>query len=272
MSMSGHLNTVGSYGIVDKLIIFGRKGVKAFLNHMIAIEVFDKGDHIQVQGHDQALYLSLGGEIVNHLLDRTGAVHIQRNRNEFSRDGFKEGISLLICRVLEQFLREIVAERVNHEISEMRVNLGENHISVLRYALLELLLQEATTMLVFAEGSHIALKVFQTQTSETIGFFALRLWLLLLLRTTRSVASPSERTIGLSTTVIGTGIEISIERVWREGPIESSELASIHSSWARCAIREFMSLQMVSSVVSCASSFQSFPFAQQLSFTLELFR
>ena len=47
----------------------------------------------------------------------------------------------------------------SHELHDMRVCLSENQLDLLRITLFQLLLQEATAMLVFAMSQDLALKV-----------------------------------------------------------------------------------------------------------------
>ena len=56
--------------------------------------------------------LSLGGEEVNHLLNGTRAVHVERDVDQILSDGLADDIALLIGGELEQLLAEIVTERI----------------------------------------------------------------------------------------------------------------------------------------------------------------
>ena len=49
---------------------------------------------------------------VDHLLDRAGAVHVQRDVDEFLCDGLADDVPLLVRRVLKQLLAEVVPEGI----------------------------------------------------------------------------------------------------------------------------------------------------------------
>ena len=79
MSMSSYFDAVCSYGIVDELVVLGWEGVEALLDDMVAIEILDQGDDVQVESHDERLDLPLSREVVDHLLNSPSSMHIERD-------------------------------------------------------------------------------------------------------------------------------------------------------------------------------------------------
>lgn len=49
VSMSGNLNAVGSNGVVNELVVFGRQLVQTFLDDVVSVEVLDQADDIQAE-------------------------------------------------------------------------------------------------------------------------------------------------------------------------------------------------------------------------------
>ena len=122
------------------MIILWRKLVQAFLNDMIAIEILNEDHDVQAQRNNDGVdlhivskisllplarkqyreragtgtqtCLALSGEEVDHLLDRAGAVHVQRDVDEFLCDGLADDVPLLVRRVLKQLLAEVVPEGI----------------------------------------------------------------------------------------------------------------------------------------------------------------
>ena len=113
-------------------------------------------------------YLSPSRQEVNHLLDSTGTVHVQRDVDQVLRDRLADDIALFVGSILEQLLAEIVAKRVRHKLGEVGEGLAEDHIPVLGSAFLKLLLQVATTVLILAQRGNLSLEVLQTNAGKTV--------------------------------------------------------------------------------------------------------
>jgi hypothetical protein len=190
MTVSGDFDTVGTDGVVNELVVFRGQMVETFLDDVVSVQVLDERDDVEVEGEDQVLDLSLSREQVDHLLDRSSSVHVERNGYEFSRQTLDQSVPLFVAAKLEQLLREVVAKSVRHELPKVWEDLGEDHVAVFRVVLFEFLLEEAATMLVFAQGGHVcctvsghasqhqgsnnggtrrtALEVLEPQTSESV--------------------------------------------------------------------------------------------------------
>ena len=52
----------------------------------------------------------------------------------------------------------------------MRERLAENHVAVLRYTFLELLLKIAAAVLILAQRWYFALKIFEAHTREAVDY------------------------------------------------------------------------------------------------------
>lgn len=112
--------------------------------------------------------LSASGQKVNHLLNSASTMHVQRNVDQVLSNGFADEIALIIGRVFEQLLAQIIAKGVRHEFGKMAESFPEDHIPVLGCAFFQLLLQISAPMLVFAQGSYFPLQILQANTSETV--------------------------------------------------------------------------------------------------------
>lgn len=115
VSVRSDLNAVRGNGIVDELVIFRDQPVQALLNDVVAVQVLDQADDVQTQGQDDRPDLlgpSRVGQEVDHLLDGSRAVHVERDADKIVGDGFADDVSLFIGRVFEQLLAEVVAEGV----------------------------------------------------------------------------------------------------------------------------------------------------------------
>lgn len=82
-------------------------------------------------------------------------MHVERDRNELARNGLDERVTLLVGSELEKALRQVVGKGVDHQLGEVREDLVEDHVTVLRIAILELLLQVAASELIFAKRQHV---------------------------------------------------------------------------------------------------------------------
>jgi hypothetical protein len=140
---------------------------------VVTVEILDESDNVHRQGVDQGsdlLGLSRGSEEIDHLLHGSGSVHVERDTNKVVGNRLDDGHSLLVGRVLEQFLAQVVAERIRHELGEMTVGLSEDHVSVGWLAVLELLLQVSAAVLILAKVEQIALELLNLDTSETVDW------------------------------------------------------------------------------------------------------
>lgn len=103
------------------LVILRDQPVQTLLDDMVAVQILDQADNVQTQSQDDRPDLfgpSRVGQEINHLLDGSCAVHVERDADEVVGDGFADDVSLLIGRVLEKLLAEVVAEGVYRDVSK----------------------------------------------------------------------------------------------------------------------------------------------------------
>lgn len=65
----------------------------------------------------ETTHLTLGRKEVDHLLNCTSTVHVERNVDQVLRNGLAYNIALLVRGELKQLLTEVVAERVWHGLT-----------------------------------------------------------------------------------------------------------------------------------------------------------
>jgi hypothetical protein len=90
---------------------------------MVAVQVLDQANNVQTQRQDDRPDLlgpSRVGQEVNHLLDGSCSVHVERDADEVVGDGFANDVSLFIGRVFEELLAEVVSEGVCGRVSKWR--------------------------------------------------------------------------------------------------------------------------------------------------------
>jgi hypothetical protein len=151
MSVGANLNTVVAHGVKDELGIKGRKSVEALLNNMVAVEVLDEFNDSETKGLDDDVNLLRGAHILNHLLERACTVLIERNADHILGSVLNQSSSLIVIAELKELLAQIITKRVRHELNDVLVGFVPNHVNLVGIALLELLLEVATAMLVLAK-------------------------------------------------------------------------------------------------------------------------
>ena len=133
--------------------------------------------------------LALRRQEVDHLLNSARSVHIEGDVDEVLGDRFANDVALLVGRVLEELLAEIVPEWIcksnrsiialitkdenrstSHKLCEVSESFAEDHIPVLRDALLELLLQVTAPVLVLAQAWNLADEVLKTRAGEAVNY------------------------------------------------------------------------------------------------------
>lgn len=112
VTMSSNLDTVRSNGIVDELVVFWCKLIKALLNDVVAVEVLDEYDDVQAERDDDGVDLPTRREEVDHLLHGTCAVHVEGDINQILGNGLADDVALLIGAELQKLLTQVVAEGV----------------------------------------------------------------------------------------------------------------------------------------------------------------
>jgi hypothetical protein len=112
VAVSSNLDTVSTDRVVDELVILRGKTVQALLNDMVAIEVLDQCDDTGVQRNNDNCNLLRGRQELNHLLDSTGAVHVQGNVDQLGCNILNNDGSLFVAAKFQELLAQVVAERI----------------------------------------------------------------------------------------------------------------------------------------------------------------
>ena len=97
------------------LVVLGNQPVQALLNDVVAVQVLDQADNVQAQSQDDRPDLlgpSRVGQKVNHLLNGSGAVHVERDADQVVGNGFTNDVSLFIGRIFKELLAKVVSKGV----------------------------------------------------------------------------------------------------------------------------------------------------------------
>ena len=113
--------------------------------------------------------LSASGQEINHLLNSTGSMHVQRDVDQVRGNGIADEVALFVRGILQQLLAKIVAEGVGHQIGEVGEGLAEDDVSVVRDPFFQLLLEVTATMLILAQAGNFTNKILETGTSKAVN-------------------------------------------------------------------------------------------------------
>lgn len=84
MAMSADFNATIAHRVEDELGISSRELVQTLLDHMVTIQVLNEVDDLVLQGMDDDLNLSRGGDELDHLLKSSCAMLIESDPNHVS--------------------------------------------------------------------------------------------------------------------------------------------------------------------------------------------
>lgn len=93
---------------------------------------------------------------------------VQRNANKILGGILDEHGALFVVTELKQLLAEVVAKGIRHELNNVLVGLQPDHVNLLGVALLELLLEEAASMLVLAQTVDLTTKRLKSNICESV--------------------------------------------------------------------------------------------------------
>jgi hypothetical protein len=185
VTMSCHFDTVGGDCIVNELhatvsdrnigynlsvylVVLGCQFVEALLNHMVTVQVLNEDNHVKAESNDDRVDLTPSRKEVNHLLNRTCTMHIERDVDEVLGNRFADEIALFIRGELQQLLAEVVTEGVCHQVREMTEGFTEDHIAMLGGTLLELLLEVSAAVLVLAQRGDLPHQILDVSACEAV--------------------------------------------------------------------------------------------------------
>jgi hypothetical protein len=127
--VSSHSKTITSNFVENEVGILWLEVVQAFLDDMIAIQVLNEADYVSRQSMLDGLnlvpvhcwvnsrsatsaYLFGHRDVLDHLLQGTSAVLVERNLDHVRGGIVDEFGALIVVAVFEKFLAQIIAERI----------------------------------------------------------------------------------------------------------------------------------------------------------------
>lgn len=161
VSVSANLDTLFADCIKDELRVRGSKLVEALLDDVVAVEILDELNNSVAKGLDYEVNLLRRADLLNHLLEGSCAVLVKRDAHHVLRRVLDQDSSFVVIAELEELLAQIITKRIRHELDDMLIGLEPNHVNLFLIAFLQLLLEIAAAMLVFAQLVNLAFKRLQ---------------------------------------------------------------------------------------------------------------
>jgi len=176
MAMGTDSQGMGANCIEDELRILGAKVIEALLDDMVAIQVLDETYNILLESTHDGSDLSLSVNMLNHLLKCASSMLVDGNVGHMRSCVGDEGAALFRSALLKKLLAEIVAERIFHELDNMVLDFIEDNGQILGLLfsrkgiiwIINLLLQEAATILILGHLKDLANVLLNGVTSEAI--------------------------------------------------------------------------------------------------------
>ncbi len=151
VAMSAHLDAVLADSVKDEGRVSSVELVQALLDDVVAVEVLDKLDDLVAEGLDDEVDLNRQGHMLDHLLEGSSTMLVQRDTHHVRRRVLDQNGALVVAAVLKQLLAEVVAEGVRHQLHHVLVGLEPDHVDLFGNAVFQLLLQVAAAVLVLAQ-------------------------------------------------------------------------------------------------------------------------
>lgn len=162
------IDAVDSDGIKDELGVLGRELVQALLDNVVAVEILDELNHLVAESLDNDRHLLLGRDELNHLLQGSCSMLVQRNADEVMGGVQDKYGAILIVAELEKLLAQVVAERIGHQLDNMWVGLLPDEVDMLLVAALKLLLEETASVLILAQSVDLATEGLECDVGEAV--------------------------------------------------------------------------------------------------------
>lgn len=156
--MLGELATTTSKGIEDELDIFTVDPLDGLLNNVVPVHVLHATDDIGLQLRDEVGLLACQN-VLDRFLHDSAAIHLRGQNDQMSLHRLSDLSFLYLVTVIEEFLNDIVAEHILHELHDIRFDLFEDELLLVAVGLLDLVLDEARSLLITAEFCNVALDV-----------------------------------------------------------------------------------------------------------------
>lgn len=151
VTMRSDFDTVAADRIKDELGIRSAELVQALLDDMVAVQVLDQLNHLESESFSDDLDLLCRADVLNHFLESTSAMLVERDANHVPRGVLDQNGSLFIIAKLEELLAQIITKWIRHEFDDVLVGLNPNGMNLVGVAFLQLLLEVAAAMLVLAQ-------------------------------------------------------------------------------------------------------------------------
>lgn len=156
MSMSSNLDTVVADGIKDELRVSSGELVKALLNDVVAIEILDEFHNSEAESFDDEMNLLRSTNILNHLLQGPCSMLVESDAHHVFGCVLDQDSSFVVIAKLEELLAQIITKRIRHELDDMLIGLEPNHVNLIAFTLLQLLLEIAAAVLILAQLVNLA--------------------------------------------------------------------------------------------------------------------
>ena len=176
------------------LVVIRSQLIKALLNYVVSVEILNQNDDMKTKRDDDGVdlsstmgisltkkklisgkmglvgkpNLSASGQEINHLLNSTGSMHVQRDVDKIRGNGVADEVALFVRSIFQQFLAKVVTERVGHQIGEVGKGFVEDDVSMFGGTFLQFLLQITTTVLILAQTCDFTDKVLEAGASKTV--------------------------------------------------------------------------------------------------------
>lgn len=147
------------------LIVLHGETLQAPQNDVMAVEVLDEDEISRSEDIDDGLNLLVGCECLYQSLNRPGSMVVERHPDELERmrrECPNSPPPLIFGAHIEELLHEIIGKRIHHQLRNVTHQLPKYHLDVLRPFLVELALQETTTLLVLRDKVNAPSKIRQT--------------------------------------------------------------------------------------------------------------
>lgn len=146
--------------VENKLIVRFIPRTQNFLYNVITVDVFSKNSDIIFHVANYDLKMSFIGDHFNDLLDASRSVLVSAYLNRVWPELVQNVSHLLRIASLNDFLRQIVAKRVVHELYKDRKYLPKDAFIKFFVLLFQLFLQEATSCLVFSKLNWVSTQLY----------------------------------------------------------------------------------------------------------------
>jgi hypothetical protein len=116
VTVSSNGDAIVTDGSEDELRIRRLQVVKAFLDDMIAVQILNKGHHLERERADDGGDLLWSVDEFDHLLKSAGSVLVQRDGDHLRGCVLDEHRALVIIGILEKLLAKVIAKRIYQSV------------------------------------------------------------------------------------------------------------------------------------------------------------